>query len=132
MDWIEIIVAIVSGILIVMPVLTKLIMYVQIAVKEKNWNLIAQLTLKYMTTAESMFSTGAERKDWVIAMVKTSAQGVEYDLDEAAITKISDLIDTICSASKIINTKITKSEPALNNNNVMLAKTTQVMPSIEH
>ena len=47
-----------------------------------------------------MFEKGADRKEWVMAMVKASADTVNYDLD---MDKISDLIDSLCDMSKIVN-----------------------------
>lgn len=102
--WIQRSLAILSGLIVIIPLVIQLVEYVKKAVKEKNWGMIVQLTLKYMTAAENMFENGAARKEWVIEMVKSSAAGIEYDLDEAAIIKISDLIDSICSAAKVINT----------------------------
>ena len=46
-------------------------------------------------TAEEKFSDGATRKEWVMAMIRTSAANINYDLDDAALAKISALIDDI-------------------------------------
>lgn len=53
-----------------------------------------------MQTAETKFETGAERKEWVLAMVKASADTIDYDIDMDAI---SDLIDSLCNMSKVVN-----------------------------
>lgn len=111
--WIEIIIKVLAGLVIVIPLVIELVKYVQKAAKEKNWGSIVALTLKYMTAAETLFSDGAMRKDWVIAMVRTSAQSIEYELTDAAIAKISEMIDNICAASKIINNKATEPEKPL-------------------
>lgn len=103
MDWINIVIAVLSGLATAIPLVIKLVEYVKKAIKEKNWNEIVKLTMSYMKTAETKFTDGATRKEWVISMVKTSASGIEYDLDETAIAKISDMIDSICEAAKIIN-----------------------------
>lgn len=58
------------------------------------------LDTSYMERAETMFEKGADRKEWVMAMVKASADTVKYDLD---MDKISDLIDSLCDMSKIVN-----------------------------
>lgn len=103
MDFIKLIIAILSGLATAIPLVIKLIEYVKKSVKEKNWNEIVKLTMDYMKTAEKKFADGATRKEWVIAMIKTSASGIEYDIDETAIAKISDMIDSICDAARIIN-----------------------------
>ena len=59
-----------------------------------------KLVTSYMERAETMFEKGADRKEWVMAMVKASADTVKYDLD---MDKISDLIDSLCDMSKIVN-----------------------------
>ena len=56
--------------------------------------------MNYMETAESKFDNGADRKEWVLAMVKASADTVNYDIDMNAV---SDLIDSLCNMSKTVN-----------------------------
>lgn len=102
-DWVEIVVSILAGLATVIPVVVKLIEYVQKSVKEKNWNELMRITIDYMKTAEQKFSDGATRKEWVLSMVKTSAMTINYDLDDAALAKISEMIDSICDAADIIN-----------------------------
>lgn len=40
--------------------------------------------MKYMATAEEKFDNGADRKEWVLAMVKASSETVNYDIDMEA------------------------------------------------
>lgn len=105
MEWIKYILAIISGLAAAIPLVVKLIDYVQKTAKEKNWSEIVRLTISYMTVAEEKFSDGALRKEWVLSMIQTSAQNINYTLDDEALSKISVMIDTICAASKIINSK---------------------------
>ena len=58
------------------------------------------MVMNLMQTAETKFETGAERKEWVLAMVKASADTIDYDIDMDAI---SDLIDSLCNMSKVVN-----------------------------
>ena len=102
-DWVKMICEIMSGLVVLIPLMVKLKEYVKTATKEKNWNELMRLTIEYMKTAEEKFTDGATRKEWVLAMIRTSAASINYDLDDAAIAKISDLIDSICDASKVIN-----------------------------
>ena len=53
-----------------------------------------------MKEAEKKFDTGAEKKEYVMSMIKASADTINYDIDMDAI---SDLIDSLCSMSKVIN-----------------------------
>lgn len=99
-EWVNLIVAILSGLITAIPLVVKLIEYVQKAVREKNWSKVLDMVMNYMEAAESKFETGAERKEWVLAMVKASADTVDYDID---LDAISDLIDSLCSMSKVVN-----------------------------
>lgn len=101
---VQIIVSILSGCAVCLPLVIKLVQYVSASIKEKNWNEIVKLAIGYMTTAETKFTDGATRKEWVLGMIETSAKSINYNLDSVALQKISDMIDNICDASKTINT----------------------------
>lgn len=103
MDWLEIlklIAVIASGLAATIPLVIQLIKYVKQAIKEKNWNVLLQKVMELMETAEKKFEDGAERKEWVLAMLKAGADGINYDIDYNAI---ADMIDRLCDMSKIIN-----------------------------
>ena len=55
-----------------------------------------------MALAEEKFETGAERKEWVLAMVEEAAITVNYNVD---MSVISEVIDELCAVSKQINVK---------------------------
>ena len=103
MNWVQLITAILAGLATVIPLVVKLVNVVQAAVKEKNWNQLLKMMMDYMTQAEKNISSGAERKEWVMSMVKASAATINYDLTPEDEAKLADLIDAICDASKIIN-----------------------------
>lgn len=107
MDWVGVVISILSGIAAAIPLVIQLVKYVQQAVKEKNWNKMLEMVMDLMETAESMFESGADRKEWVIAMVKGSADTINYDIDIDAIGK---LIDSLCDMSKIVNNSEVKVE----------------------
>ena len=90
---ISLIVALLSGLATCIPLAYKLVQYVQKAAQEKNWN-------DLMEQAEKKFTDGATRKEWVMAMVQTSAEYINYPVDSVALGK---LIDTLCDMSKIVN-----------------------------
>lgn len=100
MEWVRLILSILAGIATTIPLVIKLVEYVQKAVKEKNWGKVLDMVMTYMETAESKFETGAERKEWVLAMVEASSHTVNYDIDMNVISK---LIDDLCDMSNIIN-----------------------------
>ena len=69
MEILELIIEILAGLMIVIPLVAKLIEYVKKSILEKNWNNLICLLLNLMATAEEKFDNGADRKQWVIAMV---------------------------------------------------------------
>ena len=103
MNWVQLITAILAGLATAIPLVVKLVNVVQAAVKEKNWNQLLKMMMDYMTQAEKNISSGSERKEWVMSMVKASAATINYDLTPEDEAKLADLIDAICDASKIIN-----------------------------
>ena len=103
MEWYEILISILSGLVAVIPLVTKLVQVTKSYIQEKNWNKIIVMVTEYMATAETMFDTGAEKKEWVMEMLKTSAKVSNFDLTEENLLKISELIDQMCKLSKNIN-----------------------------
>ncbi len=102
MEWVQPIVSVLVGLATAIPLVIKLVEYVRKAVKEKNWNKMLDLVMELMKTAEEKFETGADRKEWVMAMVKASSDTINYDVDMEAI---SQLIDSLCDMSKVVNGK---------------------------
>ena len=99
-SYINYIVAILTGLATAIPLVINLIKYVQKAVKEKNWNQVVKLVMNLMEEAETKFDNGADRKQYVLSMIKASADTINYDIDMDAI---SDLIDSLCNMSKVVN-----------------------------
>ena len=102
-NWIQIIVSIISGLLICIPLVIKLVEYVIKAIQEKNWQNVMQLVLRLMTEAEKNFETGAERKEYVMDSIIAMKDTLNCEVDMNAI---SAMIDSICDASKIINAEV--------------------------
>ena len=109
-NWVQLITAILAGLATAIPLVVKLVDTVKKATKEKNWNQLLKMAMDYMTEAEKNIASGAERKEWVLSMVKASAVTINYDLTEEDIQKLSDLIDAICDASKILNNNEAKTQ----------------------
>lgn len=102
-NWIQIIVSIISGLLVCIPLVIKLVEYVIKAIREKNWQNVMQLVLRLMTEAEKNFETGAERKEYVMDSIIAMKDTLNCEIDMNAI---SAMIDSICDASKIINAEV--------------------------
>ena len=100
MEYLDVILSIVAGLAAAIPLVIKLVQYVQAAVKEKNWNKLLDLVMNLMEEAEIKFADGATRKEWVMAMVQASADSINYDIDMSAI---SELIDSLCDLTKAVN-----------------------------
>jgi len=104
-NWVQLAVAILSGLATAIPLVIQLVKYVQKAIQEKNWTKVIDIVIGYMQRAETMFEKGADRKEWVMAMVKASADTIEYEID---MNKISELIDSLCDMSKVVNSPVVK------------------------
>ena len=120
MYWVELIAAILGGLAVCIPVVARLVVAgagpvaeekrppreagpSHPAVKEKNWPQIVEIVLALMTDAEGLFADGAARKAWIMQKVEQAAKSVNYDYDDAARQKVSDMIDKICDAAKVVN-----------------------------
>lgn len=97
---ISLVVAVLSGLAACIPLAVKLVQYVRKAAEEKNWGQLLGLLVDLMEEAEQKFDEGATRKEWVMAMVQTSAEYIAYPMDTQAL---SDLIDSLISMTKAIN-----------------------------
>lgn len=98
---VSIIVSILTGAATCIPLAVKLAQVVKQAVQEKNWSSVLDLVVNLMQEAETKFNDGATRKEWVLAMVQTSAQYADYPIDNAAL---SNLIDSLCALTNKVNT----------------------------
>ena len=103
MNWVEIVVSILSGLAVCIPLVVQLVNVVRTSVKEKNWSQIVTIVLDLMKQAETLFSEGAARKAWVMAGVESAAKSINYNYDDVAKQKVSDMIDAICATAKVVN-----------------------------
>ncbi len=99
--WMNIIISILTGLATCIPLVIKLVQVIKEAVKSKNWTALMQLMLKLMAEAEENYSTGEERKAYVIDSVEALKSSLNYDVDMEAV---SAMVDAIAKASKKINT----------------------------
>lgn len=100
MDWLDIVVSILSGLAVTIPLVIKLVEYVRKAIKEKNWEALLTLVTNLIKEAEGKFDNGQERREWVLMMVKASADTINYDVD---LEQVGKLIDDLCAMSKVVN-----------------------------
>ena len=107
MEWLNLIIAILSGISVCIPLVIELVEYVHKAWQEKNWSMIMQLVLKLMTEAEKNYDNGVARKEYVMTSIAAMKDTLNCEIDMAAI---SAMIDAICVASKTINAVVTKED----------------------
>ena len=70
MDWIELGLNVLAGLAVAIPAVISLINFVKAIGKEKNWSSLLSLVLGYMETAETNFQKGADRKEWVMSMMR--------------------------------------------------------------
>jgi hypothetical protein len=60
-----------------------------------------------MEQAEGKFNSGDERKEWVLMMVKASADTINYDID---LEQVANMIDSLCAMTKVVNAPKEKEE----------------------
>ena len=101
--WIELIIAVLSGLVATIPLVIQLVKWVRAAILEKNWSKVMQLVLNLMTEAEKNYATGAERKEYVMDSIEQIKDVLDYEVD---MEQISQMIDVIVSSSKIINAEV--------------------------
>lgn len=88
------------GLAVLIPMMIALIKYVKKAAEDKNWNIIVKMVLDLMVQAEHDYSTGAERKEFVMNQMKVMAKTVDFEIDW---DKVSDLIDALCDMAHEVN-----------------------------
>ena len=90
---VNIVVAILTGLAAGIPLAVKLYQSVKQAVQEKNWPHLLGLVVDLMEEAEQKFADGATRKEWVMAMVQTSAEYINYPVDTEALSKMIEIVN---------------------------------------
>ena len=100
MEWPEIIIGILTGLATAIPLVIKLVEYIQMAIKEKNWNSLLELVMNLVQEAEGKFDNGVDRREWVLMMVKASSDTINYDIN---LEQVGALIDSLCALSKVVN-----------------------------
>lgn len=105
MELVKLIISALPGIAAIITLVYQLVKYIRQVIKEKRWPELLSIVMNYMERAETMFESGADRKEWVMAMVKASADTAKYEVDMDAI---SEMIDSMCDMSKVVNSSAGK------------------------
>lgn len=103
MDWeriIEFICILLTGAATAVPLVLKLVEYVQKAVMEKNWKKLLELTMGFMAEAEQLFGSGDEKKAYVVTAVDKLGDSIGYPVDRE---ELGELVDRLCALSKNVN-----------------------------
>ena len=98
--YINAIIAILTGLVTAIPLVVQLVKYVQEAIKGKNYSNVMALVLNLMVEAEEKYSEVAQKKEYVIAAIKSMEKTLNYDIDEEAI---GAMIDSVIDITKKIN-----------------------------
>ena len=107
-DWVNLVVAVLTGLATAIPLVIQLVKYVRQAIKEKNWKDLLELVTNLMKEAEGKFDNGSDRREWVITCVKATASTINYDID---IDVVGKLIDDLTAMSKIVNAPKEETRP---------------------
>lgn len=103
MKWVELLVAILSGLIVCIPLVANLVESVRETVQEKNWSTLMHMVMEYMCEAEQTFSSGENRKAYVMAHLSAMAKAANYELTDEAREKVSNMIDAMCAMAHIVN-----------------------------
>ena len=103
MSILNLLIEILGGLAIVIPLIIELVKYVKKSAMEKNWANLIRLVMNLMAAAENKFDNGADRKQWVIAMVQASANTINYPITDK---ELGDLIEDLVKLTKEVNVTI--------------------------
>ena len=98
--WIQAVISVLSGIAVIIPMIIKLVEFSKQVIKEKNWSQMLRLVMNLMAEAETMYQTGAEKKEWVLNELHALAQSLNYDIEW---TFVSQMIDALCDMAHEVN-----------------------------
>ena len=100
MTSLELIIAVLSGIVACAPLVIQLINYVKALAKEKNWGKLIIIVSNLMAEAETIYPDGASKKEYVINSVLAIAKTIDYPVDK---DMLGELIDNLTTLSKKVN-----------------------------
>lgn len=92
-----------AAIVAIIGLLYTTVKFVTDAAQKKNWTALVALVMADMKTAEVNYADGAKRKQWVMSMLAAHAAACGYKLTDEDVSKISNMIDELCSMAKTVN-----------------------------
>ena len=100
MEWLEIIMGIILGLLVLIPFCVNVFKWVKKMIADKKWPELIKIVIKLIAEAEEACPDGASRKEYVMQMVKSAAEAMDYDVD---MDEISKFIDNVVAMTKLVN-----------------------------
>jgi hypothetical protein len=100
MEFLELIISILSGIAACIPLVIKLIAYVKAFTKEKNWGKLIVIVSGFMAEAETLYPDGASKREYVINSIMAISKTIDYPVDKEML---GELIDNLTTLSKKVN-----------------------------
>lgn len=97
--------SILTGLIICVPLVIKLVQVTRESIRKGNWNKLVGLIAEYMAQAEVKIEDNATRKEWVLGMISTSANQIDYDITDLEWEKISLMIDQLCTMARTVNSE---------------------------
>ena len=102
-QWLQFAIAVLSSLCVIIPLGYKLYKTTVQYTKEKNWPKLVEALSMYMQLAEEKLLVGADKKEWVLAMVRATPESINYELTESDITNLGNLIDQLCDMARVVN-----------------------------
>lgn len=99
-EWIDLIVAICGAISVIVPLAIKYIKAIKTIIKEKNYAKILEIMKDAAVEAEKLYKDGAEKRKYVLDIIKVSCDDLKVEYDEA---KFDDALTNFIAATKAIN-----------------------------
>lgn len=102
MKWVDLITALCGAISVGLPLLIAFYKKIKALAKEKNYAKILKIMQDAAAEAENLYKDKAERREYVLNILKVTCDSLKIDYDEEKLDK--ELTDFI-AATKKINTK---------------------------
>lgn len=104
LDWMKLIASVLSGLIVCIPLVRRVVALAKEAQHaEESWAPVMKIVLELMKDAEKLFEDGPSRKEYVMNAIQKTAVYVDYAID---MEIISQMIDDICEASKVVNATV--------------------------
>ena len=100
MEWLKLILSIISGIVTCVPLVITLVKVLRDLYKEKNWDKLVVIVSKFIAEAETLYSDGESKKEYVMKSVLAISKTINYPIDKEAL---GELIDNLVTLSKKVN-----------------------------